>query len=137
VTFLLLLLNEQQRPCPKNNRVAPVLCVRVRVSYLLAPVSSIAARRAVRCRSVLDDGGGPRSAGWRGGSFTGETLDSGSGPCDAFRVVHDVLSRFARDMDHCNRHASEGRNPSHKVWRLEMLEDLFPLCETQRISYRK
>ena len=57
----------------------------------------------------------------RGGSFTGETLDSGSGPvCDTFTgVVRSVLILSARDMDHCSYCAREGRDPNRKVWRLE------------------
>ena len=57
---------------------------------------------------------------------TGETLDLGSGPgCDAFREVHGVLSQFARGSVWTT--ASEGQNLNHKVWRLEMLDDLFSL----------
>lgn len=93
----------------KDNRVARV-CVRARV---LSPHIRIlvhgsgAASRSLPQRTVLDAGRGPRAA-----SFT---LYSGSGPgCNAFKGGAWLSSRFVRGT-------------KSEVWRLELLEDLFPL----------
>ena len=48
--------------------------------------------RAIRCPSILGGDRGPRYDRVRGGSFTGETLDSGSG------LFRDTFTRVARSV---------------------------------------